>query len=93
MRTFTLIVTLFALVIQDGVAFAQQNKQKEATIVSGMTIEIDSDGKAVIVAPRSESRALEPLAIDVNGAKLLVDTLVVMIAEAEAIAAKQPNKP
>jgi hypothetical protein len=92
MRTFTLALTLFALVIQGGVAFAQQ-KQKEATIVSGMTIEIDSDGKAVIVAPRSESRALEPLAIDVNGAKLLVDTLVVMIAEAEAIAAKQPNKP
>ena len=92
MRTFTLALTLFALVIQGGVAFAQQ-KQKEATIVSGMTIEIDSDGKAVIVAPRSESRVLEPLAIDVNGAKLLVDTLVVMIAEAEAIAAKQPNKP
>jgi hypothetical protein len=56
MRTFTLIVTLFALVIQDGVAFAQQNKQKEATIVSGMTIEIDSKGKAVIIAPRSQSR-------------------------------------
>ena len=41
MRTFTLIVTLFALVIQGGVAFAQQNKQKEATIVSGMSFEID----------------------------------------------------
>jgi len=38
---------LFALVIQGGVAFAQQ-KQKEAMIVSGMTIEIDSKGKAVI---------------------------------------------
>lgn len=40
MHTLTLRVTLFALVIQGGVAFAQQ-KQKEATIVSGMTIEID----------------------------------------------------
>ena len=57
MHTLTLGVTLFALVIQGGVAFAQQ-KQKEATIVSGMTIEIDFKGKAVIIAPRSEfSRA------------------------------------
>ena len=40
MRTFTMIVTLFALVIQGGVAFAQ-DKQKEATIVSGISIEID----------------------------------------------------
>jgi hypothetical protein len=81
-----------AQVSQGGVAFAQQ-KQKEATIVSGMTIEIDSEGKAVIVAPRSESGALEPLAIPISGAKLLVDTLVVMIAEAETVASKQSNKP
>ena len=93
MRTFTLIATMFALVIQDGVAFAQQSKRKEATIVSGMTIEIDSKGKAVIIVPRSQSRVLEPLAIPVSGAKILVDTLVVMISEAEAAAAKQPNKP
>ena len=53
MRTFTLTV-MFALAIQGGVAFAQQNKQKEATIVSGMTVEIDSEGKAVIITPRSE---------------------------------------
>ena len=92
MRTFTLTV-MFALAIQGGVAFAQQNKQKEATIVSGMTIEIDSKGKAVIIAPRSQSRVLESLAIPISGAKLLVDTLVVMITEAEAAAAKQPNKP
>lgn len=91
MHTLTLGVTLFALVIQDGVAFAQQ-KEKEATIVSGMSIEIDLKGKAVIIAPRSESRVLEPLAVPISGAKLLVDTLVVMIAEAEAAAAKQPNK-
>jgi hypothetical protein len=92
MRTFTLALTLFALVIQGGVAFAQQ-KQKEATIVSGMSIEIDLKGKAVIIAPRSQSRVLEPLAIPISGAKLLVDTLVVMITEAEAAAVKQPNKP
>ena len=45
MRTLTLTVTLFALVSQGGVAFAQQNKQKEATIVTGMTAEIDLKGK------------------------------------------------
>ena len=93
MRTFTLIVTLFALVIQGGVAFAQQNKQKEATIVSGMSFEIDSEGKAVIITPRSESGVLEPLAIPISGAKHLVDALVVMITQAEADVAKQPNKP
>ena len=93
MRTFTLIVTLFALVIQGGVAFAQQNKQKEATIVSGMTVEIDSEGKAVIITPRSESGVLQPLAITISGAKHLVDALVVIITQAEDAAAKQPNKP
>jgi hypothetical protein len=93
MRTFTLIVTLFALVIQGGVAFAQQNKQKEATIVSGMSSEIDSEGKAIIITPRSESGVLEPLAITIDGAKHLVDALVVMITQAEADVAKQPNKP
>ena len=92
MRTFTLIV-IFALAIQGGVAFAQQNKQKEATIVSGMSIEIDSKGKAVIITPRSESGVLEPLAITIDGAKHLVDALVVMITQAEADVAKQPNKP
>ena len=44
MRTLTLTVTLFALVSQGEVAFAQQNKQKEATIVTGMTAEIDLKG-------------------------------------------------
>ena len=92
MRTFTMIVTLFALVIQDGVAFAQ-DKQKEATIVSGISIEIDSEGKAVIITPRSEFGVLEPLAITISGAKHLVDALVVVITQAEAAAAKQPNKP
>jgi hypothetical protein len=84
---------MFALVILGGVAFAQQDKQKEATIVSGMSIEIDSEGKGVIITPRSESGVLEPLAITISGAKHLVDALVVMITQAEAAAAKQPNKP
>ena len=84
---------LFALAIQGGVAFAQQNKQKEATIVSGMSIEIDSEGKAVIITPRSKSGVLKPLAITISGAKHLVDALVVMITQAEDAASKQQNKP
>ena len=63
MRTITLTVTLIALVNHGGVAFAQQSKHKEATIVTGMTVEIDSKGKAVILTPRSQSGVLEPLAI------------------------------
>jgi hypothetical protein len=91
-RTITLTVTLIALVSQGGVAFAQQPKQKAATIVTGMTAEIDSKGKAVILTPRSESGVLEPLAIPISGANLLVKTLQAKIAEAKAIAAKQPKQ-
>ena len=93
MRTLTLTVTLFALVSQGGVAFAQQNKQKEATILSGMTVEIDSKGRAVILTPRSESGVLEPLAITISGAELLEKALKTKIAQAKAIAAKQSKQP
>ncbi|MGA7388227.1 MAG: hypothetical protein WBW99_09920 [Pseudolabrys sp.] len=93
MRTLTLTVTLLALVSQGEVAFAQQNKQKEATIVTGMSVDIDSKGKAVILTPRSQSGVLEPLAIPISGANLLVKTLQAKIAEAKAIAAKQPKQP
>ena len=47
----------------------------------------------MIITPRSESGVLEPLAIPISGAKHLVDALVVAITQAEAAAAKQPNKP
>ena len=92
MRSLTLTVTLFALVSQGEVAFAQQNKQKEATIVSGMTVEIDSKGRAVIITPRSQSGVLEPLAIPISGAELLEKALKTKIAQAKAIAAKQPKQ-
>jgi hypothetical protein len=36
---------------------------------------------------------LEPLAIPISGANLLVKTLQAKIAEAKAIAAKQPKQP
>ena len=77
MRTITLTVIMFALVSQGGVAFAQQPKQKAATILSGMSVEIDSKGKAVILTPRSKSGVLEPLAIPISGANLLVKALQV----------------
>jgi hypothetical protein len=92
MRTLTLTVTLFALVSQSGVAFAQQNKQKEATILTGMAVEIDSKGKAVILTPRSQSGVLEPLAIPISGAELLEKALKTKIAQAKAVAAKQPKQ-
>jgi hypothetical protein len=89
MRTLTLTVTLFALLSQGSVALAQQNKQKAATILTGMTVEIDSKGKAVILTPRSQSGVLEPLAIPISGAELLEKALKTKIAQAKAVAAKQ----
>jgi hypothetical protein len=67
-----------------------QNKQV-ATIISGMTIETDSEGKAVILTPRSQSNVMEPLAIPISGAKLLVRALKTKIAQAKRTAAKQPK--
>ena len=58
-----------------------------------MSVEIDFKGKAVILTPRSESGVLEPLAITISGANLLVKALQAKIAEAKAIAAKQPKQP
>ena len=43
-------------------------------------------------AQRSKSGVLEPLAIPISGANLLVKTLQAKIAEAKAIAAKQPKQ-
>jgi hypothetical protein len=54
-----------------------------------MTIQVDSKGEVVILTPRSRSGALEPLAIPMSGANLLVKTLQTKIAEAKATAAKQ----
>jgi hypothetical protein len=79
--------------IADGLskpAIAGGQKQQVATLVYGMTIQVDSKGEAVILTPRSRSGALlEPLAIPISGANLLVKTLQTKIAEAKATAAKQ----
>ena len=81
--------------IADGLSksVAGGQNQKVATVVSGMSIQINSKGKAVILTPRSQSGVLEPLAIPISGANLLVKTLQAKIAEAKAIAAKQPKQP
>jgi hypothetical protein len=82
--------------IADGMskpAIAGGQDMEVATIVSGMIIQIDSKGKAVILTPRSQSGVLEPLAIPISGAKLLVRALKTKIAEAKATAAKQQKRP
>ena len=64
--------------IADGLskpAIAVGENRQIATIISGMTIETDSEGKAVILTPRTESNVMEPLAIPISGAKLLVPAL------------------
>ena len=73
-------------------AIAGGQSQKVATIVSGMSIEIDSKGKAVILTPRSQSGVLEPLAIPISGAERLVEVLKTKIAQAKVTAAKQPKQ-
>ena len=73
-------------------AIAGGQNQKVATILSGMSIETDSQGKAVILKPRSQSGSLESLAIPISGAERLVEALKAKIAQAKATAAKQPKQ-
>lgn len=82
--------------IADGLSrpvVAGARNQKVATIVSGLSIEIDSKGKAVILTPRNQSGVLESLAIPISGAELLVKALKTKITQAKATAAKQPRQP
>jgi len=73
-------------------AIAGGQNQKVATILSSMSIETDSAGKAVILKPRSQSGSLESLAIPISGAERLVEALKTKIAQAKATAAKQPKQ-
>jgi hypothetical protein len=82
--------------IADGLSrpvVAGARNQKVATIISGLSIEIDSKGKAVILTPRNQSGVLESLAIPISGAELLVKALKTKITQAKATAAKQPRQP
>ena len=73
-------------------AIAGGQTKQVATIVSGMTIETDSEGKAVVLTPRTQSNVMESLAIPVDGAKLLLRALKAKIAQAKRTAAKQPKQ-
>src|SRR5262245_30724725 len=80
--------------IADGLskpAIAGGQNRQIATIISGMTIETDSEGKAVILTPRTQSNVMEPLAIPISGAKLLVRALKKKIVQAKRTAARTRN--
>jgi hypothetical protein len=70
-------------------------EKKVATLVYGMSVEIDSQGRALILNPRGRTGAIESLAIPLTGAELLVVALQTKIAEAKAAKAPQakPAKP
>ena len=81
--------------IADGLskpAIAGGQNRQIATIISGMTIETDSEGKAVILTPRTQSNVMEPFAIPISGAKLLVRALKKKIVQAKRTAARQPKQ-
>jgi hypothetical protein len=81
-----------AVKIADGLskpAIAGGQNRQVATLLDGMTVQVDSKGEAVILGPRSRSGALERLAIPISGANLFVKTLQAKIVEAKTIAAKQ----
>ena len=54
-----------------------------------MTVQANSQGRAVILTPRNEKGNLQVLAIPLIGADQLLETLKEKIAEAKAFAAKQ----
>ena len=81
--------------IADGLskpAIAGGQNRQIATIISGMTIETDSEGKAVILTPRTQSNVMEPFAIPISGANLLVRALKKKIVQAKRTAARQPKQ-
>ena len=71
-----------------------QNRQF-ATIASSMTVQIDSKGEVffLILAPRSRTHALAPIAIPISSADPLVKIMQEKIAEAKSAATKQPKQP
>jgi hypothetical protein len=82
--------------IADGLskrAVAGGQSQKVATLVYGMSVEVDTKGLALILRPRGRSGPLEALAIPVTGADPLVALLQAKIAEAKANAARQAKPP
>ena len=74
-------------------AVAGGERQKVATLVYGMSVEVDNKGLAIVLTPRSRSGPLESLAIPLSGADPLVSVLQAKIAEAKASAEKQGSPP
>jgi len=74
-------------------AVAGGERQKVATLVYGMGVEVDGKGLAVVLTPRGRSGPLESLAIPLAGAEPLVSVLQAKIEEAKAKVAKPPNPP
>ena len=72
-------------------AVAGGERQKVATLVYGMSVEVDNKGLAIVLTPRSRSGPLESLAIPLAGADPLVSVLQAKIAEAKAT--RQENAP
>ncbi len=78
--------------IADGLskpAIAGGQNRQVATILSGMKVQVDSKGEALIMMPSSKSGELQSLAIPIDGANLFIKILQTKVAEARAIAAKQ----
>jgi hypothetical protein len=85
-----------AVKIADGLskpAVAGGQRQMVATLVYGMSVEVDSKGFAIILRPRGRTGPTEPLAIPLSGAEPLVHVLQAKIAEAKANAAQQAKPP
>ena len=74
-------------------AVAGGERQKVATLVYGMGVEVDGKGLAVVLTPRGRSGPLESLAIPLAGAEPLVSVLQAKIEEAKAKVTKPPNPP
>jgi hypothetical protein len=68
-------------------------KLQVASLIYGMMIQADPQGRAVILTPRNKDGNMESLAIPVAGTDELLETLKAKIAEAKAFAAKQTTQP
>jgi hypothetical protein len=76
-----------AVKIVDGLsvpAVAGAQKEQIVTVVQGISIQADAQGRAVILLPRGGAGPLTPLAIPIEGADRVLQLLQQKIAEAKA---------
>jgi hypothetical protein len=74
-------------------ATAGGHNKEVATLVYGMSIQIDSNGEAVILIPRGSVGALEALAIPATGAEQFLELLRAKIDEAKELVARRQSSP